>query len=151
MRSLLCPTCRGRLVRVWAPDPVGARLTMRCEKCNYATHDAVVERRRAPRRPAVFPIVLAFQGEKRPGKTKDVSATGVAVQIEGPPPAPGTAVRLEVAFGDDHLELAGRVAWARADEANESGEVGIAFDPLRVQPRALESLLEAERRKSSPE
>lgn len=149
MRSLLCPTCRGRLVRVWAPDPVGARLTMRCEQCGYATHDAVVERRRAPRHPAVFSIILAFQGERRSGKTKDVSATGVALQLDGPPPPPGTPVRLEVMVEEDCLELVGRVAWARAGEASDSSEVGIAIDPIRVPPRAMESLLEIERKNGS--
>ena len=149
MRSLLCPACRGRLVRHWAPDPVGARLTMRCERCGYATHDAVIERRRSPRHPAVFPVTLVYQGERRAGMTRDVSATGVAIQVEGELPPVGSAVRLEVDSGGERVELAGRVAWARAGEGGR-GEVGIAVDPIRVPPRAMESLLALERKSIRP-
>lgn len=122
---------------------------MRCERCGYATHDAVIERRRSPRHPAVFPVTLVYHGERQAGMTRDVSVTGVAVQVEGELPPVGTAVRLEVDSGGGRVELPGRVAWARAAAAG-GGELGIAVDPIRVPPRAMESLLSLERKSIRP-
>jgi c-di-GMP-binding flagellar brake protein YcgR len=109
------------------------------------------EKRRTPRiQPYVAPCRVATAERRLRGYLADLSPAGARVSCDGPAPAPGTRVELEVRLGAQlrQFRLPAEVKWIRAD-AEGRHVFGLTFGDVGADARAaLESVVEEFRRRA---
>ncbi len=103
------------------------------------------EKRKTPRvAPFVAPCRLHVGAARVPAYLTDLSPRGAQIQLEAPPPKPGTAVVLEIRFGREvrYSRLQAEVIWVRPG-ADDGHSCGLTFTGVTTeQQRILESILD---------
>jgi Tfp pilus assembly protein PilZ len=97
----------------------------------YLGIDQEQDRRRAPRRIARVPVVIASSdGARLTGRTRDLSHSGVLVSIDGPPVAVGRSVTLTLAHPtfDERMDVPARVV-RHLDVEGTVTALACQFDP----------------------
>jgi hypothetical protein len=111
------------------------------------------EKRRTPRiQPYVAPCRVATGERRLRGYLADLSSAGARVSCDGPAPAVGARVVLEVRFGSQvrHSRLPAEVKWVRADEEVGGRHVfGLTFSGVGAEEqRVLDSVVDEFRRRA---
>lgn len=111
-----------------------------------------MEKREAPRVTPYLAPCRVVEGERRtPGYMSDLSTKGARVACEGPAPAKGSAVVIEVRFTGRraNARLSGLVKWSRGPEGPENlSAFGFVFKDLAPGEahEVLEAIAEFKRR-----
>jgi hypothetical protein len=111
------------------------------------------EKRRTPRiQPYVAPCRLATGERRLRGYLADLSPAGARVSCDGPAPAVGATVVLEVRLGREprHSRLPAEVKWVRADEEVKGRHLfGLTFSGVDdEEQRTLQSAVDEFRRRA---
>lgn len=129
-----------------SPVEVRDRLAPLVQACGDASQGPQAEdqgRRKAPRRPARVPVRIDGQDEGVDGRTRNLSQSGVLVEVPGNSVSVGQRVRvtLENPTTGESMEVDGTVA-REVETAGDVAAVGIAFDPPSEARPAVEKFVE---------
>ncbi len=109
------------------------------------------DKRKTPRiQPYVASCRLVEGSRRLPGYLTDLSVAGASVHCEREPPAPGTAIVIEVRFGRRvaYSRLSAEVKWARA--GTDGFACGVTFSgATEAERRELEGVVEEFRRRAA--
>ena len=112
----------------------------------------LTDKREVPRiEPFVVPCQLVQRVRRRAAYVTDLGARGARVSVDGPTPAVGASVTIELRIGRQaaRSRLRGLVKWVRAREGG-GHEFGLTWSGLKARERhALLTVIEEFRRRAA--